>query len=222
MGVKKINGSTPSICNGEKTCSGCGILKQISAFCKRTLPTGNISYRSKCKLCEKVLVKTNGRQKSQAKSAMRWRRENTEKYKEVKRKFYASEKGKKCKRRENEAYKATGGRKLCEIRRSEKAVSEARKLAKSVNNSQRREKHKNLVISMDEFSLFGLKEAHSLRKLRNKLTNILWNVDHICPIAKGGNSRHENIQVVPEKWNKQKSHLHSDRYFGVHTRRING
>jgi hypothetical protein len=222
MGVKKINGSTPSICNEEKTCNGCGVLKQIGAFYKRTLPTGNISYRSKCKLCEKVVVKISERKKAQAESAARWRKVNTEKYKEVKRKFYASEKGKECKRREDKSYKTTGGRKLCEIRRSEKPMSEARKLAKNANNSQRREKHNNLVISMDEFSLFGLKEAHSLRKLRNKLTNILWNVDHIHPIAKGGNSRYENIQVVPEKWNKQKSHLHSDRYFGVHTRRING
>ena len=34
----------------------------------------------------------------------------------------------------------------------------------------------------DELTLFVYKEAHELRKIRNKLTGIEWHVDHITPL----------------------------------------
>ena len=213
--VKRVRGSTPSICEGKKVCTGCNNTKQVSEFYKKTLRTGCVSYRSTCKLCEKEAKKTLKGREQRAKEAVRSREKHPEKIIGIKRKYYASEKGKECKKREDVAYYKSGGRKACEVRRAEKPMSEARRLSRSASNSQRRERCKDLSIAKDELSIFGLKEAHSLRKLRNKLTSTIWNVDHTHPVAKGGTSEYWNIQVVPELWNKQKSHIHSNRYFGA-------
>jgi len=134
----------------------------------------------------------------------------TERQKEQRRKYDASEKGKAAKRRHEEAYKASGGRAKAESRRASKPLSEARKAYRYKYQLMRRSNERNL----NEFDAFVLDEAIALVKLRQKLLNIEWHVDHIVPVSKGGTSNAFNIQVVPGVWNRRKSNAHTERFFG--------
>lgn len=64
----------------------------------------------------------------------------------------------------------------------------------------------------DELTTLVLSEAHELRKLRNKVTNIEWHVDHIIPL-KGklvsGFHIWSNIQVIPKTDNLKKGNKYA-------------
>jgi len=138
-----------------------------------------------------------------------WQKANPEKVKEAKRKYYATEKGKAQKRKEDAAFMESGNRALVEKRRNEKPLSQARKMAKLKYQLMRRSSEKVL----SELDAFVLSEAVALAKLREKMLGIKWHVDHIVPVSKGGLSSYDNIQVVPALWNRQKSNKHSSAYF---------
>lgn len=127
----------------------------------------------------------------------------------AKRKYYASEKGKAQKLKEEAAYVLSGGRPAAEKRRAAIPVSEARKLARLKYQLMRSSSERQL----DEFDSFALGEAVRLCKLRTALTGKPWHVDHIVPVSKGGTSAANNIQVVPAFWNQKKSNKHSERFF---------
>ena len=67
----------------------------------------------------------------------------------------------------------------------------------------------------DKDELWILKEAMALAKIRTKLFNVAWEVDHIIPISKGGAHSADNIQVVPASWNRKKSNKHTEKFFGA-------
>ena len=125
----------------------------------------------------------------------------TEKQKESRRKYDASAKGKAAKKRHDAAYVVSGGRAKTEIKRNSKPITEARKIARLAYQLKRRSGEKEL----GSFDKFVLSEAVSLARLRKKATGFEWHVDHIYPVSKGGLSTHNNIQVVPALWNRQKS-----------------
>lgn len=59
----------------------------------------------------------------------------------------------------------------------------------------------------DEFTNLVVKEAHELRKLRNKITGIDWHVDHVEPLnGKDVCGLHiwSNLQVIPKLLNLKK------------------
>lgn len=59
---------------------------------------------------------------------------------------------------------------------------------------------------------FVYKEAHELRKLRNKLTGFEWHVDHIIPLkgeAVCGLHVYNNFAVIPKVDNLRKGNYHS-------------
>jgi hypothetical protein len=144
-----------------------------------------------------------------AAKAKRWRDRNPEAAKAAKQKYYASEKGKAQKRKEDVAYIASGKRAVVEAKRASNPVSEPRKQARLQYQLMRNSSERML----DELSSFTLKEAVHLCRLRKQVTRIDWHVDHIVPVSKGGLSTHSNLQVVPAYWNRAKSNKHTERYF---------
>jgi len=68
------------------------------------------------------------------------------------------------------------------------------------------------VIWDKELTDFVYKEAHELRKLRNKTTNIEWHVDHIIPLkgdAVCGLHVWNNFAVIPKVENLRKGNNHT-------------
>jgi hypothetical protein len=64
----------------------------------------------------------------------------------------------------------------------------------------------------DEFTIFTYKEAHELRKMRNKLTGIEWHVDHIIPLKHSlvcGLHVWNNFAVIPKVENLRKGNYYS-------------
>ena len=149
------------------------------------------------------------RRAKSAANAKRWRERNPEAYKATKRKYYASDKGKACKKREDAAYVASGGRAKTEDKRNSAPVSESRKQARLRYQLMQSSSEK----SLDEFSAFVLEEAVALTRLRNKLCSGKWHVDHIVPVSRGGTSSYDNLQVVPALWNRSKSNKHCGEFF---------
>jgi len=56
---------------------------------------------------------------------------------------------------------------------------------------------------MTEFDFFVAEEAYSLATKRSN-TNIVWHVDHIVAVSKGGTHTASNLQVIPALLNLQK------------------
>jgi hypothetical protein len=142
-------------------------------------------------------------------AAKQRRANNPEAVVAAKRKYYASEKGKTQKRKDEAAYVLSGGRSDAEKRRAATPLSEARKLARLKYQLMRSSSERLL----GEFDSFVLGEAVSLVRLRGQLTGGQWHVDHIVPVSKGGTSLSDNLQVVPASWNRKKSNKHTELFF---------
>jgi hypothetical protein len=176
-----------------KICSRCGSEKSTDAFSAH--PHGRYGLYGHCKACVAELARIR-------------RAAFPEKAKAIKMKYYASDKGKACKKREETAFRASGGRAATEAKRNLN-ISEARKQAKLRYQLMRASGERVLP----EFDLFVLREAVRLRKLREASTSVRWHVDHVNPVSKGGTSMASNLQVVPARWNREKSNKHNARYF---------
>ena len=152
----------------------------------------------------------------------RWQQRNPEKVREMKRRYYASEQGKAQKKRDDAAYIASGGRAATEARRAARPVSEARKEARrrwAKNNTAyltaAQAKRRSLNGCLDAFSFWVLQEAVHLCRVRERVVGGVWHVDHVKPVSKGGDSHYTNLQVVPALWNRRKSNVHAERFFGA-------
>jgi len=140
-----------------------------------------------------------------------YRKNHPDKHRESKRKYYASDKGKLSKRREDLAYKTSGGRRASDLRRAQRPLSDARLEARLRYQHKKRASMR----SMGELDNFVLTEAIHLMRLRSKTLGTSWHVDHIVPVSKGGMTTHDNLQVVPALWNRQKSNKHQQRFFAA-------
>lgn len=179
-----------------KICSTCGEEKDVSLF--RDRKSSKDGKTAQCKKCLNAVIYA-------------WRDRNIDKTKQSKRLYYSSEKGRVQKKKEDAAFVASGGRARVEARRSKRPLSEARKQSRIRYELLRRSSSK----SLEEFDSFVLREATCLMRLRNKLTccGTKWHVDHIKAVKNGGSSNHDNLQVVPAKWNQSKSNRHENRFF---------
>lgn len=155
-------------------------------------------------------------------SVRAWQLANPEKVKEAKRKYRATAKGKAQKKKEDAAYAASGGRAVVEAKRSLVPVSTARKAARArwalanvAYFTAVRLRRRSLVKQLSSEDFWVLQEAVKLARLREKVVGGKWHVDHVIPVSKGGMSTPDNIQVVPAAWNRRKSNVHTERFFGA-------
>lgn len=170
----------------------------------------------------KVFASDEERRAYNAEKVRRWYANNKDKAREIKRRYYSTEAGKAQKRKEDAAYVASGGRAKQEAKRAAAPLSEARRAAKvkwAKNNkayfTAMRSYRRTLEKALDPFEFWVLQEAVSLARLRETVVGGRWHVDHIVPVSKGGDSRPDNIQVVPATWNRRKSNRHAERFFGA-------
>ena len=80
------------------------------------------------------------------------------------------------------------------------------------DKSNRRCTRAKLARRYDELTLFVYKEAHELRKQRNRLTGIEWHVDHIVPLINPiicGLHVWTNFAVILKVDNLRKGNYHS-------------
>lgn len=154
---------------------------------------------------------TEEQKKANSQKIIAYHKANKESTLKAKRKYYSSAKGKLQKKKEEAAYKASGKRRIADIRREQKPKSSARLAAKLAYQLMRRSSEK----ALDDFSKFVLKEAVLLAKQRTKMLGTEWHVDHILPVSKGGTSHFTNIQVVPAFWNRQKSNRSNSTFWNI-------
>jgi len=199
-----------------KTCTKCKEAKPFGAF--RFQAKGRDGLHASCKECESAYKKQyrSGENREDILARERayvaeYRRQQPDKCRETKRKYYASEKGKASKQREESAYIASGKRRLSDLRRAQRPLSEARLQARLRYQHKKRAS----MQAMGELDKFVLTEAVSLMRMRKKLLGTSWHIDHIHPIAKGGLTTHDNLQVVPALWNRRKSDKHQQRFFAA-------
>lgn len=199
-----------------KKCTKCLQEKQFTDF--RFQKTGKDGLHASCKQCESAYGKAR-RSGEKAEEIRAYHRQKSKEYREAhpdkaresKRKYYASEKGKEQKKREDLAFMVSGGRALVEYKRSKKPLSEARLEAKKRYVHKKRAS----MAHLSELDSFVLTEAFRLAKLREQKLGTKWHVDHIRPVSKGGLTTHNNLQVVPASWNRSKSNKHQQRFFNL-------
>ncbi len=170
----------------------------------------------------KVFASDEERREYNAAKARRWYANNKDKALETKRRYYATDAGKAQKRKEDAAYILSGGRAQQEAKRSEKPLSAARRASRvkwAENNrayfTAMRAYRRTLEKVLSPFEFWVLQEAVTLARLRETVVGGEWHVDHIVPVSKGGDSRPDNIQVVPATWNRRKSNRHAERFLGA-------
>lgn len=155
-------------------------------------------------------------------TSLRWAKNNRDKINARRRAYNATDIGKAAKRRDDAAFIASGGRAKVDAKRALLPLSEARKACRQKwadNNKAyfvaQRSYRRGLDKALTPFEFWVLQEAIELCRLREVVVGGKWHVDHIVPVSKGGHSRPDNIQVVPAIWNRRKSNVHTERFFGA-------
>lgn len=170
----------------SKLCSKCDIEKSIENFHKRAAIKSG--YRSECKSCgcdRRRKYHKNNREVS-IEASNKWKRENKNKVKDYSKRYSVENKDKIKLYRSSNLDKS---RRTCAKRR-------AAKLKATPN--------------WGELNSFIIEEAYSLAKIRKKLSNFQWHVDHIVPLKPRsrkvcGLHVGINLQVIPWKDNLLKS-----------------
>jgi len=149
-----------------------------------------------------------------AEKSRRWYAANKAAVREANRAYYATPHGKAQKKKEDAAFAASGGRAKQEAKRKGRPVSEARMAARKkwaqANQAYftaTRAYRRTLERALDPFEFWVLQEAVLLARLREARVGGKWHVDHVIPVSKGGDSRPDNLQVVPASWNRRKSNV---------------
>lgn len=168
-----------------KTCFKCGCTKDISLFHKHKGMKDG--HLNKCSDCV-------------VKAIAEWRTKNPE----VRKKEHA-------KNREKLGFK-TREQYLNDRKKNAKG-----KKVRQLEHSHKRRVQKERYVST-ELDSFVFEEAVRLKYLRKEMLGTEWHIDHIVPLNyKNACGFHNafNLQVVPAKWNLNKSNKHMNTFFNV-------
>lgn len=167
----------------NKVCFCCKETKTTSDFFKDASRTDGLS--SSCKICKTAQIKKSNLKMSEQ------RRKNKNLY------------NKKYKEINKEKVKEYHKKKQKEKRAYYTAKQKERELAKK----------QQIPSWVDSEELFLIHEVYDLARLRTKVTNIKWQVDHIVPLqGKLVRGLHtiNNLQVIPAKINQSKGNKFYD------------
>jgi len=167
----------------EKVCTKCKQSKSLEEFrFKREKKRPDGYYRPECKTCEKIAYQE-------------YQKKKLDYFRQVNRKAYLKKVG---------ALKRRSSLQMTDELRRQYALDKATRRATRAKQAR--------VYWDKDLTDFIYMEAHSLRKLRNKVTNIEWHVDHVIPL-KGKNicGLHvwNNFAVIPKVENLRKGNNHS-------------
>ena len=111
-------------------------------------------------------------------------------------------------------------REVLRVPRNKKQKETRRRYEMSDKSKAARKRHEATYVTSGKRVVLEAKRAEKpvseprkQAKQREKLCGGSWHVDHITPVSKGGQSTHDNIQVVPAYWNRSKSNKHTKRFF---------
>jgi len=143
--------------------------------------------------------------------AKQYRLRHPEKVKETKAKYYASEKGKACKKREEIAYVISGKREAAEKRRAKRPLSQARKDARKRWRNKNKhyyaaDRAHRRMLSRTTLSVLHKREIEEIYLLCSKMPG--YQVDHIVPVkGKNVSGLHVpwNLQIILQTENRSKS-----------------
>ncbi len=182
-----------------KICRSCAQTKNISLFVKNKVCKNGID--SICLACSRERVKA-------------WRKAGKRNHKEERLRAL-SRNPDKIKAREKAAQK-----KYYDAHKRKPRVLKTK--LEILANRQKNESKRRAGMRIfweQELTDFVAKEAHHLRKLRDKATNFKWHVDHIIPLKGAsvcGLNVWNNLQVIPAKENLRKG----NSYDGIGNSRI--
>jgi len=74
----------------------------------------------------------------------------------------------------------------------------------SLGMIRRRRERARTPNDFGEFDRFVLAEAEEACRRRAEMTGYAWSVDHMIPLARGGEHAWHNVQVIPAKLNQWK------------------
>ena len=168
-----------------KTCSKCHEAKEVELFSKKSSCKDGLD--AQCKACVKIRS-LSWREKNLERAlsnCRQWHARNPERSKELSDKRYEAKKD--VLKIQRKAYRAIN---------PDKVRAYAAKYRKSL-----------IAATTNWANMFFIEEAYSLAKLRTKITDIEWEVDHIVPLQSKyvcGLHCEQNLQVVTSVVNKKK------------------
>lgn len=179
-----------------KTCKKCGLTLPLDSFTK--VKRNADGHSGSCKSCDNKVKAKNLTPEKARERYLRWKEKNPEKPRE----YYEAWKQKPDSAKK--LYIQT--KKYREQNPGWMAAQCAKRRAKKLKATAAWEK---------ELTDFISEEAHHLRGLRDSLTNIVWNVDHIIPLqGKTFSGLHtwNNLQVIPKTTNVKKGNKSHDEF----------
>ena len=192
---------------GKRKCTFCNLIKDFQEFHKKRK-----SYESCCKECKEEKRRLHYKKNPEA-AKNAWKRRNEVIQADVILKEKANKASREYRRKHKDRYDAIALKwRMDNPERAKESCRKWRANNKDIVCWHANKRRVNKIQATPiwakwEFDEFFVQEIYHLAKLRNKLTNIVWHVDHIVPLKSKsvcGLHCQNNLQLIPKKTNLQK------------------